>query len=531
MVGWSVTRPDELLAGSAEARRPLDGAGLFELAIDPFAMFETAAATTGGALVKRGSDLDEALTSVRGRFVVSYQTDAVAPGWHDVRVEVATMGWRVRHAPRVLVPALAVPRTAPPIELAVEMAPVRGAAAQPGRETITLPVVVDLEPLRGRFAEGREVRLAFRVFATLPSGRTVARAIDVVLPRLPREGALRYETSLVVPAGTSAFAVEVREASTGAIGAAGPVDAPAGGPSGAAASGAAAAPDEAHAPFTESSEVRIGEALFLAPEGTAGAPEAVRVLWKDAEQRIVRVAGGAGSPLELGIVIDVSESVAAERAAFARAATEAAARLLGPGDRVFRVDFGTLPRFLGAAQGGPGDLFAAASAGPPERTAIFDALRFALDRFEGTADRAALIVFTDGCETAGRTDWREVARVARSTARPLFVVMATGRFCEVKVDAPPPSLSMVGTARLNIQTDAAIKPDSRSRASLVTLANETGGLVFRVKNLAEVATAWSEIEAALARLWVAVFETSDPALDSREVEVRSAGGRLLRPSG
>ena len=42
---------------------------------------------------------------------------------------------------------------------------------------------------------------------------------------------------------------------------------------------------------------------------------------------------------------------------------------------------------------------------------------------------------------------------------------------------------------------------------------------------------WGEVEAALARLWVAVFEPSDARLDSRQVEVRSAEGRLLRPSG
>ena len=63
------------------------------------------------------------------------------------------------------------------------------------------------------------------------------------------------------------------------------------------------------------------------------------------------------------------------------------------------------------------------------RTAIFDGVKFALGRFEGSSDRMALVVLTDGCETTGRTTWQEVARAARNRAVPVFFVVADATLC------------------------------------------------------------------------------------------------------
>jgi hypothetical protein len=59
----------------------------------------------------------------------------------------------------------------------------------------------------------------------------------------------------------------------------------------------------------------------------------------------------------------------------------------------------------------------------------------------------------------------------------------------------------------------------------------TGGFTVNLRNAGRADAVWSEIEAALARLRVAVLAPGDRALDSRQVEVRSRNGRLLRPSG
>ena len=534
VVAWSPSRTDNPDIGGADVRVPVQNTQRIRLAIDPLAIFASASTATNGALVQHAGQLAEALGSVRGRFVVTYQTDAVASGWHDLRIEVTAPGLSPRFPPRILVPELPALPAPPPIPLAVTLVPFRGPSSQPGKESVTLPVVVDLEPLRAALGPDVAVSFVVRIFATPPNGRPVARDVEVRLPRVPAEGALRYETTLTVPRGTSAYAVEVREQGTGAIGSAGPVDAidtGAAGPAGEqpqAGTGAGAV-----MAFTENTEVRIGEARFLMPEGAAADGHGVRVSWNNTEQKVLRLAGGPGSPLELGVAIDVSESVAAEGSAFARAASAAASRLVGPGDRVFRVDFGAAPRFMGAMKGPAEALFAAVPAGKPEATAIFDGLKFALERFEGSSDRMALVVLTDGCETAGRTAWQEVARTARNRAVPVFFVIADGALCTKSIRYHDKSV-LVESGVLSVGWETGRTDEMRlsqgSRWALGEIAKTTGGKQFSLSKAAAAGEVWSDVEAALDRLFVALFEPSSPALDPRQVEVRLGPDRLLRPA-
>jgi hypothetical protein len=532
VVAWS--RPGEALleAAAADVRLPLRGHPRDSLGPQPLTLFETVAETTGGALAQNQAQLGAALATAGGRFELIYQTSNAAAGWRLLRVDAARPGWTVRYPPRILVSASGPEEPVvarQPIVLAVELSPMRIPSDQPGRETVRLPVLVDLMPLRDRLGLAAPARFAFRLFATPPHGATMSRAVEVKLPALPAEGKLHYEATLVVPTGTSGYAVEVSESTTGAVGAAGPVDVPpaAGVAAEAAPPPVAPLPPVASSVFTDSAEVRIGEARFMAPAGFAPETETVRAVWKNRDQRVVRVAGGAGSSLELGIAIDVSESVSPERKAFALAAVEAVRRLLGPADRVFRVDFGSVPRYLGAERGSPGALFAAMSPGLPEKTAIFDALRFALDRFEGRGDRAALIVFTDGCETAGRTGWADANRAARTRAIPVFVVLADGQPCLWLKPVPGTGIDAVSPVYMRQAFVTTISPFSRFQ--LDSLVKGTGGLAFSLKKVEQAGDVWSQIEAALDRLFVAVFEPSDPRLDPREVEVRAAGGKVLRP--
>ena len=533
VVSWSRGAEAALAIARVDVRLEPRGRPLDQLGLQPLTLFQSVAEATGGALAQSEAQLGAALASAGGRFELVYQTTRAEAGWRTLHVEVKRAGWTVRHPPRVLVLPSPDRETSPtdsPLILAVDLEPERLATDQPGREIVRLPVLVDLAPLRERLGPGAPARFAIRLLATPPGGKPLARVVDVNLESLPPDGRLRYETTLVVPVGTSAYTAEVSEATTGALGAAGPVDlAPAAVAAAEAtspaspANQAAASVSDRPGVFTDAAEVRIGEARFVAPEGLAATEPSVRVLWRKHEQRLVRIAGGAGSPLELGVAIDVSYSVAAERSAFLRQAGEAAARQLAAGDRVFRVDFGSAPRFLGEAHGGPGTLFAEAGPAPPEETAIFDGLSFALDRFAGHSDRAALIVFTDGCETAGRTGWAEVERAARTHAIPVFVVVADGEPCLWRGSPAK------GWGILWEKETVGFVAASPSRFHLRKLAERSGGLVLSLRNVEQAGDVWSQVEGALGRLWVAVFEPSDPSLDPREVEVRAANGRVLRP--
>jgi hypothetical protein len=223
VVAWSPSRVRWTEIGSAETRGLLQNDRPVRMAEQELALFQGAAEKTGGALALTGKELPRALASVAGRFLLTYQTDSAAPGWRSLRLEVARRGWKVRYPERILVPEEKRQGVHP--VLSVELTATREASDQPGRERVTLPVVVDLAPLRERLGLEAAVRLIVKVTAIPPHGRAVAREVEVALPRLPAEGSLRYETSLIVPTGTSGYAVEVREPTTGAVGTAGPVEA------------------------------------------------------------------------------------------------------------------------------------------------------------------------------------------------------------------------------------------------------------------------------------------------------------------
>jgi hypothetical protein len=538
VVAWPPVQAEHADLGAAEFRRSLTAFQSLRLGFEPLALFEEASAKTSGALVRNGNSLAEALDSVRGRFMVIYQTGSERPGWRNITLRVAHPGWVVRYPTRILVPEripVRDPAEAAPAVLAVDLTATHSASDKPGREAVALTVLVDLAPLRERLGTTSAARFVLRVLATPPHGATVAREVEVRVPRLAAEGSLRYQSNLVVPEGTSSYVVEVRELSTGAQGVAGPVE---------AVSGEWLATREEVLPrrgaaFSESVDVRIAQARFIESEGASLRPEDVHVRWNGREQPVIRVAGGAGSSLELGIAIDMSESVSDERDSFASAAMDAATRLLGKSDRVFRVDFGSVPRYLGSSFGEPGGLFTGRSLGSPEKTAVFDGLRYALDRFTGETDRAALIVLTDGVETFGRTGWREVEREARAKAIPIFVILAPER--KQQRAAPPtlPAEALVNgpanpTPRLltELEKDSATGEGQAltSRLALTRIAKTSGGLVISLDRARHAADVWAEIEGALVRLWVAVYEPNDAMLDPGRVEVRTASGRVLRPA-
>ena len=380
-------------------------------------------------------------------------------------------------------------------------------------------------------ADGQEDVCGTPVLSRIEVVARTGHKVEVRTASLPYEGVLRFKTALMAPHGTSGYSVKVHEEVTGARGGAGPVE-----PTQRASAiseqnpttpeGGAVAPGR----YRDSTEVVISQARFLMPEQGAPTPEEVRVTWRKREQKVVRVVGGTGSSLDLGIAIDVSESVANERASFARAADEGALRLLRAEDRVFRVDFGINARCIGETVGGPGSLFTAMPAWPPQKTAIFNGLAFALQRFDGLRDRAALIAFTDGCETTEGADWRAVLKAARTRAIPIVLVLADGTPCQKRETFQTRWVSKDGLVAKTETARFVDVPLSASRWALRELAKASGGLVLSLKSPEQAASIWAEVEQALAHLWVAVFEPSDPSVDGRHVEVRSASDALLRPS-
>lgn len=491
------------------------------LGAESLTLFQIAAERTGGELVQSESELRVAAERAGGRHELVYQSDDASEGWRDIRLEATTPGWTVRVAPRVYVlasDARAADAEAP--DLWVDVAATRAPAPRPGREIVTLSALVDLAPLQRRLPAGTPLRFDIRYRATPPDGEALLRSVSLPVPALPADGDLRYQVSLDVPVGTHGYALAVREESTGAAGRVGPVEVYSG-------TVESAPPPAAEAAASQTTS-RPAELRFFEPPPGGTAAADLRLVWKTQEQRLLHLAGGSGSPLEVGLVLDGAERLRREREAFARAAAGGLDPLLGDDDRLFRVDLGATPLDLGAARGGPAGLLARTPPAPAEPTAILDGIGFALGRFAGSAERQALIVLTDGCDGHAPGAAERITALARARAVPVLVVLVDARPC------PPPPLPPKDRKKAREsrpRADAAVETTELVRAALRELAEGSGGIVFELGEAELAGAVWSDVEAALARLRVVRFEPSTASVQPAEVEVRTARGERLRPGG
>ncbi len=218
VVSWAPERPLVPDLASASYRRPSSGR-LESLASDPIGLFDDAARTTGGALVRAGGELPAALESVRGRYVLVYQSDRAEPGWRRIELRPKRETWTVR-APKSL-PIFDAGEDRPP-ELPVELLVGVAAGPRPGTEAVRLATQVDVQVLLERYPPETPLVLELKLYVALPSGTRVSRDARVALESIPLAGVVRHELELTVPAGADGYRVEVLEVTTGARGASRP---------------------------------------------------------------------------------------------------------------------------------------------------------------------------------------------------------------------------------------------------------------------------------------------------------------------
>jgi len=141
-------------------------------------------------------------------------------------------------------------------------------------------------------------------------------------------------------------------------------------------------------------------------------------------QRIAQFERGR-VPVSLGVVLDVSQSMLGQRMDDARAALRRfLVDLLEPGDEVFLVVFNHDPRLEAPWTRGPARLRGRLDAVRPYgATAIYDALALALPLFAGRAhDRAAVVLISDGSDTASDATHEDVRRQIRASDAFVYAV-------------------------------------------------------------------------------------------------------------
>jgi Ca-activated chloride channel homolog len=208
-------------------------------------------------------------------------------------------------------------------------------------------------------------------------------------------------------------------------------------------------------------------------------------------------------PVGLGVLIDVSDSMYGRRIQDARIAVDRFLfDLLDPADEFFLVAFNHAPRVLTGWTREQRDVqHALAALKPSGGTAIYDAIVESMPLVDTrTRQRAALVVISDGSDTASTATLREVrSALLRSDA---FVYA-------IAIDSPDRSPINAG---VNAQT-------------LREITNESGGRTEVVQTSADIAEATAGIAAELNSQYLLGF-TSPRGADGQfhSLRVRVTGG-------
>jgi VWFA-related protein len=235
-------------------------------------------------------------------------------------------------------------------------------------------------------------------------------------------------------------------------------------------------------------------------------PDEIEVLEDGRPQRLRRLERVRDVPIHAAVLLDTSDSMADRLDENVRAALLFFEQVLTERDRAALITFADRPRLavrfsgrLDRLAGGVADLSAQG------QTALYDSLAFALHYFSGLGGKRALVLLSDGADTASRTSFDEVLEFARRTGVAIY----------------PVGLGLPSRP---------IEP----RLELDRLARETGGRVYFLERTARLASTYEEIESELRAQWLLAYQ-SDAAGGTGyrriEVEVRRPGALARTAAG
>jgi len=205
-------------------------------------------------------------------------------------------------------------------------------------------------------------------------------------------------------------------------------------------------------------------------------------------------------PLTLGLTIDTSGSMSASLPEAKAAALGFLEKIMKPKDQAFAVSFAGQPELLipptddvGAVGTSLEDLRSYGY------TSLHDAVVTSLYYFRGIRGRRALVLLSDGDDTASSLPYRDALEYAKRSGVSIFTVGLN-----------------VGPLQKGI------------RGKLSELARETGGRVFFIGQASELSSVYSEIERELRSQYLVAYasDAQGNSQEYREVEVKVKGGKL-----
>ncbi len=207
-------------------------------------------------------------------------------------------------------------------------------------------------------------------------------------------------------------------------------------------------------------------------------------------------------PLSVGMVIDTSGSMVSSLVEAQRAAADFLRNVMTPRDRAFAVSFADKPVLLmpptDDTEGVIATLHGLQAAG---YTSLHDALVTSLYYFRGVRGQRALVLLSDGDDTASHTPFREALEYARRSGVAVYTI---------------------GLAVSPLSADI--------RRKLSMLSNETGGRAFFVEKAGQLVGVYEQIEKELRSRYYLAYTPSGAAGGGgfRPVEVKVKNGLKAR---
>lgn len=211
-------------------------------------------------------------------------------------------------------------------------------------------------------------------------------------------------------------------------------------------------------------------------------------------------------PLSIGLAIDTSGSMLPKMEEAQKAGAQFFEKVIRRGDKGFLIAFDKTPQLVQQWSPKVGDIHAGlAKLRAEEMTALYDAIVFALYHFQGIRGQKALVLISDGRDTASKFTYDQTLEYARRAAVPIYAI------------------------GLGIRAN-----DHDVRYKLSKIATETGGSVTYIDQARELQRVYDEIQNELRSQYVLGFYPSQdvkPGGKWREVTVQVPEGKARTIKG
>ncbi|HEY6139583.1 MAG TPA: VWA domain-containing protein [Thermoanaerobaculia bacterium] len=205
-------------------------------------------------------------------------------------------------------------------------------------------------------------------------------------------------------------------------------------------------------------------------------------------------------PLSIGLAIDTSGSMQPRMMEAQKAGSQFFTNVMRTGDRAFLVSFDSQPLLIQRWSTKLADVNAGlAKLRAEEATALYDAVVYSLYNFVGVKGQKALVLITDGKDTASKFSFEQALEYARRAAVPIYAIG-------------------IGIRATEIDT----------RYKLGQFCSETGGNIYYIESASDLGRIYTDIQNELRSQYILGFYPPDgvkPGSKWHEISVQVSDGR------